>query len=61
MTTAASADPITESLSIIRRTWTGQPRVGIVLGTGLGGFVDRMQIEATFERADLPHFPARRQ
>ena len=44
-------------MTAIRRTWTGTPRVGIVLGTGLGGFVERMQIEATFERADLPHFP----
>ena len=50
-------DPITDCMTAIRRTWTSTPRVGIVLGTGLGGFVERMQIEATFERADLPHFP----
>ncbi len=58
MTTPTPADPITDCLTAIRRTWTATPRVGIVLGTGLGGFVERMQIEATFERADLPHFPA---
>lgn len=51
-------DPISDCLDVIRRTWTAVPRIGIVLGTGLGGFVERMQIEATFERGDLPHFPA---
>lgn len=51
-------DPISDCLEVIRRTWTAVPRIGIVLGTGLGGFVERMQIEATFERGDLPHFPA---
>lgn len=51
-------DPISDCLDVIRRTWTSVPRIGIVLGTGLGGFVERMQIEATFERGDLPHFPA---
>ena len=59
MTTPTSAaDPITDCVTVIRRTWNATPRVGIVLGTGLGGFVRRMQIEAAFERADLPHFPA---
>ncbi|MEI8382243.1 MAG: purine-nucleoside phosphorylase [Planctomycetota bacterium] len=53
----STADPITDCLKIVRRKWDQTPRAGIVLGTGLGGFVDRMEIEATFERADLPHFP----
>ncbi len=54
----STADPITDCLNIVRRKWDQTPRVGIVLGTGLGGFVDHMEIEATFERADLPHFPS---
>lgn len=53
----STADPITDCLKVVRRKWDQAPRAGIVLGTGLGGFVDRMEIEATFERADLPHFP----
>jgi len=55
--TTASADVVSACASVIRRTWKATPRVGIVLGTGLGGFIERMQIEAAFERADLPHFP----
>jgi purine-nucleoside phosphorylase len=51
------SDPIAGCLNVVRRTWSATPRVGIVLGTGLGGFVERMRIEATFERAELPHFP----
>ncbi|MBS0206305.1 MAG: purine-nucleoside phosphorylase [Planctomycetes bacterium] len=51
-------DPIADCLAVIRRNWTAVPRVGIVLGTGLGAFVEQMQIEAAFERGDLPHFPA---
>lgn len=50
-------DPLTECLDVIRRSWKAKPRVGIVLGTGLGGFVDQVQIEAAFERSHLPRFP----
>lgn len=53
----STADPITDCLKTVRQKWDQTPRAGIVLGTGLGGFVDHMEIEATFERADLPHFP----
>jgi len=55
--TLAASDPINDCVSKIRRQWTATPRVGIVLGTGLGGFIENVQIEAAFERADLPHFP----
>jgi purine-nucleoside phosphorylase len=57
MTTPSAADPISDCLTVIRQRWSATPRVGIVLGTGLGGFVERMRIEAAFERTDLPHFP----
>lgn len=53
-----SDDPIADCLSTIRQRWTATPRVGIVLGTGLGGFVEQIRIDAAFERKDLPRFPA---
>jgi len=34
------------------------PKVGIILGTGLGGLVDDIEVEATIDYADIPHFPA---
>lgn len=33
------------------------PRVGIILGTGLGGLVDDLDIEITIPYHDIPHFP----
>jgi purine-nucleoside phosphorylase len=33
------------------------PRVGIILGTGLGKFVDGIQEAASLPYADIPHFP----
>jgi purine-nucleoside phosphorylase len=57
MDSGAHVDRIVDCTAIVRQKWASTPRVGIVLGTGLGGFVERMQIEATFERSELPHFP----
>ena len=33
------------------------PKVAVVLGSGLGGFADRMEIAAAVPYADLPGFP----
>ena len=35
----------------------GAPRVGIVLGTGLGGLADAMEVEVSAPYEELPHFP----
>jgi purine-nucleoside phosphorylase len=51
-------DQIEESRQTIQARWKGKPRVGIILGTGLGGLVEEIDAEATFPYADLPHFPA---
>jgi len=48
---------IEESIASIRREWDRQPRAGIILGTGLGGLVDEIDVEATIDYADIPHFP----
>lgn len=34
-----------------------KPRLGVVLGSGLGGLVDRIDVQASFSFADLPGFP----
>ena len=34
-----------------------QPEVGIILGTGLGGFVDSINVEYRLEYKDIPNMP----
>ncbi|MBM4076680.1 MAG: purine-nucleoside phosphorylase, partial [Planctomycetes bacterium] len=53
----ADVDAVAESAAVVRRRWDRVPRVGIVLGTGLGDFVQELSVDAAFERNELPHFP----
>src|SRR6516164_8702246 len=48
---------IQECTQVIRSHWDRKPRVGIILGTGLGGLAEDIETEATLPYADLPHFP----
>lgn len=41
----------------LRARWSGQPKVGIILGTGLGGFSEEIQSEAAIPYGEIPHFP----
>ncbi|MEQ1825341.1 MAG: purine-nucleoside phosphorylase [Pirellula sp.] len=50
-------DKIQEASSAIRKVWNRSPHVGIILGTGLGPLVQRIDVEATIEYGDIPHFP----
>lgn len=48
---------IDEAAAAIRQTWTGTPRVGLILGTGLGGLAEQIEQEAVINYGDIPHFP----
>ena len=50
-------EQIQEASGAVRTKWGGRPRVGIILGTGLGGLVQEIEEEAAFGYEDLPHFP----
>lgn len=50
-------DQIEEATASIRRHWTGTPKVGLILGTGLGGLAEQIDQQATIPYADIPHFP----
>lgn len=50
-------DMINETLSVIRQKTTDEFEIGIILGTGLGGLVNEINIEHEIDYADLPHFP----
>ncbi len=50
-------EKIQEAVAAIRSRWTKQADVGIVLGTGLGGLVDSINVETIIPYEELPHFP----
>jgi purine-nucleoside phosphorylase len=47
---------IDEAVDLVRSRWTASPRVGIILGTGLGELVEEIDIEEVLEFSDLPGF-----
>jgi purine-nucleoside phosphorylase len=49
-------DRVQEATAAVRAKWSGKPRVGIILGTGLGGLVEEIQAEAALEYEAIPHF-----
>jgi purine-nucleoside phosphorylase len=50
-------DQIQEARKAIEARWDGKPRVGVILGTGLGNLVQDMERQATLAYEDIPHFP----
>jgi purine-nucleoside phosphorylase len=50
-------EQIQEATAAIQARWKGRPRVGIILGTGLGGLVEEIAAEAVLPYGDIPHFP----
>lgn len=50
-------DKISEAVTAIRKVWDHAPRAGIILGTGLGGLVEDIEVQATIDYAEIPHFP----
>jgi purine-nucleoside phosphorylase len=41
----------------VRARFARRPRVALVLGTGLGGLAEAMQVETAIDYADIPSFP----
>jgi purine-nucleoside phosphorylase len=52
-----SVRQIHDAAAAIRAVWSGRPRVGIILGTGLAGFSDQIEREAVLSYEEIPHFP----
>lgn len=51
------SDQISESVDFVRQHWTGTPKVGLILGTGLGGLAEQIAVETEIPYSDIPHFP----
>ena len=48
---------INETADYLKRQFAAQPKAGIILGTGLGGLVDEIDIRKSIDYKDIPHFP----
>ena len=51
-------EKIEEAKAFIAEKWSGTPKAGIILGTGLGPFVERIEVEAEIDYESIPHFPS---
>lgn len=48
---------IQEAASAIQTRWNRAPRIGIILGTGLGNFAEQIAAEEKISYEEIPHFP----
>jgi purine-nucleoside phosphorylase len=48
---------IEETVKAIRSVYKEQPRVGIVLGSGLGNLTSEITVEQELSYTEIPHFP----
>jgi purine-nucleoside phosphorylase len=51
-------DQVQAATAAVRAKWAGTPRVGVILGTGLGGLAEEIQTEAAIAYEEIPHFPS---
>ncbi len=50
-------DQIQDACGHIRSQWDREPHAGIILGTGLGSLIEQINVEATIDYGEIPHFP----
>ncbi len=51
------AAQIQDATDAIRQRWSGTPRVGIILGTGLGSLAEQIEPKVVVDYEEIPHFP----
>ncbi|MBN9517959.1 purine-nucleoside phosphorylase [bacterium] len=57
MTPPPLFNQIQEAAAAVRAKWASRPRVGIILGTGLGKLTDDIAAEAVLSYEAIPHMP----
>lgn len=50
-------DQIQQATHSIQEKWSNTPRVGLILGTGLGGLAAQIQSQTVIPYREIPHFP----
>jgi purine-nucleoside phosphorylase len=48
---------LSKAVAAIRSQWNCEPHVGLIIGTGLGGLTDAIQVEAEIPYGSVPYFP----
>ena len=48
---------INEAIKMIRTNTDMEPKIGIILGTGLGGLVKEIKVQRVVDYGKIPHFP----
>jgi len=51
------AEKIADATHAIQARWEAKPKVGIILGTGLGALAEDIETQATIPYGEVPHFP----
>ena len=51
-------EKLEETVAFVRQRTDLQPTAGVILGSGLGQLVERMDDQVAIDYLDLPHFPA---
>ncbi len=52
-----TAESVEKAASVVRSRLSTAPKVGIILGTGLGALANEIESEAVIEYGDIPNFP----
>ena len=50
-------DHVQEATRTVKAAWQGSPKVGLVLGTGLGALAREIEAPVAIPYSDVPHFP----
>ena len=50
-------DQIEAAAGAIQNAWPQTPHAGIILGTGLGGLAEQIEVAAVLDYESIPHFP----
>jgi purine-nucleoside phosphorylase len=48
---------VEDAVNFLKRKINRKPEVVVILGTGLGGFINSVKVEAVFACSEIPHFP----
>lgn len=57
LTASTLAENVDEAVGVVHGHSSFQPRVGVILGTGLGGLAAEIEVETEISYEDMPHFP----